>query len=268
MSEAPEVEAIDPDAETVEQSEPVETKAQRLGWRPKEEFKGDETKWIDAAEFVKRGEEILPFVQANNKALERSLTEANKQIAKLQTTFKEFGEHHTKTVKAQYERALNDLKAEQAQAAAAGDVEAVQRTTEAIVDLGKEVRTDAPDLGADEAKRAHAKFTADNPWFGTDKVMTAAARAIGDQLVEEGVTDPDEQIAEIAKRVKAEFPHKFENPNRRLPGAVEGGTPARRTAGKTFSDLPAEAKATALRFEKAGIMKRDEYVKDYDWTAK
>lgn len=267
MSEA-DVQAAEPD-DTAQQPEPVEAKAQRMGWRPKDEFKGDESRWIDAATFVQRGEDILPIVQANNKALEKALAESQKQIKSLERTFRDFGVHHTKTVQAQYDRALADLQSKQADAAAIGDVQTVRQTTDAIVELGKEVRAE-PANGPDKAEmqRVRSQFKADNPWFETDVVMTAAASAIGDELAAKGVTDPETQAAEIAKRIKAEFPHKFENPNRRLPSAVEGSGTARRTGGKSYSDLPPEAKAACDRFVKQGLLTQQQYAKDYDWGTK
>src|SRR5687768_16654653 len=58
-------------------SVPVEDKARRMGWRPRAEYGGDPTRWVDAETFVRRGDEILPFVQANNRKLEQALGKAN-----------------------------------------------------------------------------------------------------------------------------------------------------------------------------------------------
>ena len=51
-----------------------------------------------------------------------------------------------------------------------------------------------------------------NNWFGQDKVMTASAFAIHQQLVEEEGFDPqtDEYYTEVDKRIRSEFPHKFQ----------------------------------------------------------
>ena len=51
-----------------------------------------------------------------------------------------------------------------------------------------------------------------NDWFGQDKVMTASAFAIHQQLVEEEGFDPqsDEYYTEVDKRIRSEFPHKFQ----------------------------------------------------------
>ncbi len=51
-----------------------------------------------------------------------------------------------------------------------------------------------------------------NTWFGQDKVMTASAFAIHQQLVEEEGFDPatDEYYTEVDRRIRSEFPHKFQ----------------------------------------------------------
>ena len=51
-----------------------------------------------------------------------------------------------------------------------------------------------------------------NSWFGDDRVMTMAAFAINQQLIDEEGFDPqsDEYYTEIDSRMRSEFPHKFE----------------------------------------------------------
>jgi len=58
----------------------------------------------------------------------------------------------------------------------------------------------------------------ENTWFGTDRVMTAAAMAVHSQLTEEEGFDPntDEYYTEIDKRLRQELPQKF-------PGTKKSG---------------------------------------------
>jgi hypothetical protein len=51
-----------------------------------------------------------------------------------------------------------------------------------------------------------------NEWFGQDRIMTTAAFAIHQQLIEDEGFDPssDEYYNEIDGRLRREFPHKFE----------------------------------------------------------
>lgn len=57
------------------------------------------------------------------------------------------------------------------------------------------------------------KWAGKNDWFGNDRVMTTAAFAIHQQLVEDEGFDPltDEYYTEIDSRMRTEFPHKFQS---------------------------------------------------------
>ena len=51
-----------------------------------------------------------------------------------------------------------------------------------------------------------------NAWFGNDSAMTYTAFDIHKKLVEEEGYDPksEEYYAEVDKRIRVEFPHKFD----------------------------------------------------------
>jgi hypothetical protein len=51
-----------------------------------------------------------------------------------------------------------------------------------------------------------------NKWFGQDKIMTTAAYTLHQELVEEQGFDPssDEYYTEVNRRMRVEFPHKFQ----------------------------------------------------------
>ena len=60
-----------------------------------------------------------------------------------------------------------------------------------------------------EQRHGHAK----NSWFGTDRAMTYTAFEIHKDLTEKEGYDPnsDEYYAEVDKRIRVDFPHKFGN---------------------------------------------------------
>lgn len=60
------------------------------------------------------------------------------------------------------------------------------------------------------------KWAQENTWFGQDEAMTYTAFSLHKKLVEEEGYDPqsDEYYSEINKRIKLEFPHKFDSINR------------------------------------------------------
>lgn len=234
----------------------AEDRAMAMGWTPKAQFKGDPERWVDAETFIKRGEEFLPFLKANNKRLEQALERANRDIKML-------SEHHSKTAQREYQRAMNDIQARLDDAAANGDVQGVRDATDELVELSKEVAPAKP-AKDDETDQIFEDWKAENPWYGKDTAMTAAANAIGNELFNAGITGKA-QATEVTKRIKAEFPHKFENPNRRSAAAVEGGGASRAKASKTRSDLPADARAFMDRMVKQGLMTEAQYLKEYQW---
>ena len=72
-----------------------------------------------------------------------------------------------------------------------------------------------------------------NQWFGNDEVMTLAAFSIHKKLVETEGFDPngDDYYGELDRRIRSEFPHKFQTPKPQ-PAPVASARPSSRTGGK------------------------------------
>src|SRR5210317_484576 len=94
--------------------------------------------------------------------------------------------------------------------------------------------------------RAEA-WGAENKWFGTDTAMTYTAFDIHNKLESEGY-DPqsDEYYAEIDKRIRLEFPHKFATNTDKVKETtkpvqqVAAATRSTKTGRKTISLTPSE----------------------------
>ena len=73
-----------------------------------------------------------------------------------------------------------------------------------------------------------------NPWFGTDNAMTYTAFDIHKQLVEQEGYDgqSDEYYAEVDKRIRLEFPHKFDTNKGTTAEPVQTVASANRPAAK------------------------------------
>jgi len=75
-----------------------------------------------------------------------------------------------------------------------------------------------------------------NDWFGRDKVMTAAAFALHSQLTDDEGFDPssDEYYTEVDRRIRAEFPHKFQASKKSGGGSqvASAGNSASRSTNK------------------------------------
>ena len=78
-------------------------------------------------------------------------------------------------------------------------------------------------------------WSAKNTWFGTDNAMTYTAFDIHRRLVEEEGFDPqsDEYYSEVDKRIRLEFPHKFDtNKESAVETPVQTVASAKRPANK------------------------------------
>ena len=85
---------------------------------------------------------------------------------------------------------------------------------------GGNVQQPAMDDPINPDPRAEA-WAAKNTWFGTDKPMTYTAFEIHKDLTEKEGYDPnsDEYYAEVDKRIRIDFPHKFGNTEQKQPTA-------------------------------------------------
>ena len=77
--------------------------------------------------------------------------------------------------------------------------------------LGQPVRQQQPTQAPDPKAAAWAEK---NEWFGSDSAMTYTAFDLHRKLTEEEGIDPksDEYYTEIDRRIRLEFPHKFDKP--------------------------------------------------------
>lgn len=264
LAEAPEggAEPLEPSAQP-DPAPSAEDRALQMGWTPKEQFKGDPAKWVDAETFVKRGDEFLPFLKANNKRQER-------EIAKLREAVSKAIEHSSKAEARAYERAKRDLEAELERATEAGDVAGVKAVTQEIVDLAKDIAKPTsthPNGWTPDFAEAVEEWKEDNAWYGKDRVMTAFAHDVERELLDEGVPDK-KRLKRIAKAVREEFPDKFTNPRRAMPAAAEAPGLGRAPAAKGYNDLPADARQFCDELVRDKITSREKYVADYFKDAK
>ena len=82
-----------------------------------------------------------------------------------------------------------------------------------------------------EADPMAEDWASKNTWFGRDRPMTFTAFEIHKDLVEKEGFDPksDEYYAEINKRIKVDFPHKFGNSETTTPRPVQSVASANRS---------------------------------------
>lgn len=239
----------------------IQSKAEKMGWIPPARFRGNPETFIDAEEFIERGEQILPIVRSQNQKLQAEVEQLRGGYAETQAALKraekaleEINERHTVATQKAVEQAHKDLKGKLAAALEAGDHAAVAEITGLMVDL-KAAQEPAPATKKEEEPPAAStpaipddlkEWNKANPWYGTDRRKTALALGIAQELRDSGVTlvgvDFYEKVREGVEEVfGAATPPAGKVEGARGSGAGAGGPAAR--GGKSYAALPAEARA-------------------------
>lgn len=223
----------------VEKPEPTEheLRAREDGWVPKEEWEGPEDKWRPAKEFLDRGE------------LFKKIDQQNKTIKQFETVLKEFAKHHESVRKVEYDRALADLKAAKKVAVEEGDGDAVVDLDDKI-DMVKEAQrtVQAPKVpDTPVSNPVFENWLDKNSWYKSNEAMRAYADKVGLKYGTQGMS-PNDVLREVEQAVKKEFAHKFNNPKRDAPGAVEGGGNTKSGGKKESFELTSEQRRVAEKF--------------------
>ena len=213
-------------------------------------------KWREAQ---RQRDEAIEFARIQKQKAE----EASKKYSSLETTSIKDRQGNLKSL-------LDAQKAKLMQAREAGDVNAEVDIQKEISRLGyeevrlKELSAAAETVPAQKEQeipsyqtqqtqikepdaRAEA-WASNNRWFGTDRAMTYTAFDVHKTLVDEEGYDPksDEYYAEIDRRMRVEFPHKFDNNNDKKgettkpTQTVASATRSVKQSRKTISLTPSE----------------------------
>lgn len=260
-----------------------EAEAKEHGWSPKEDFKGDPNRWVDAEAFMKRADEMMPLLKATNARLKRDLESIRKDLKRATT-------HFEGAEKRAYDRALADLETKLAEATEAGD-------TKAAASVAKEMRELAPvadgkqEYTKEEAQEALDEFREEHSWYDKANLANATEVEINARLYYDRMLDrhlektkempPAEFFAYIADLTLDKYPALKGKPARQKPtSAVEapGGGP-RRGMVQSWDNLPDPAKRQYQRFIDRGLLgvpktgdtakdleaARKYYARSHDW---
>ncbi|MDB5607794.1 MAG: hypothetical protein JWP25_4694 [Bradyrhizobium sp.] len=254
----------------------TEAKARRLGWVSKEEFKGDPERHRSADEFLKRGEEILPILKRDNDKLHSVVSRIEGELKETRDTLKQFSEYASKGEERAYKRAKAELEAKLDNAIATADVDTARAARREIAELETDAPKPAPKVEKTETPPLDPvvqSWIGENEWFDKSVALRSVAiEEFGDLERQYPGKSKADLLAETKQKVMERFPEKFGiNTKRDNAGAVttpNGNVAPRKKAGKTYEDLPADAKKACDKFVKSipGYT-RDKYVKDYEWEA-
>lgn len=259
------------DTETIESttvSPEVEGQARELGWAPKDDFKGDPEKWVDAKTYLDRGEQVLPLVKATNRRLREDLTRTTGKVGDLETALKQsqetiaaLQEFHETEIADRVKRARADLLTQLKEAKRDENVDREVELTDELSRLNA-ASIDPPKKrtnGSNEAETPRVvdytkdpdfiSWQEDNAWFGADVAKTQISQGVAQQLRIAG----DKTIGKVfLDKVSAGTQKEIARlTGRPAPSKVEesrGGSDSSTSGEKSYSDLPAEAKEACDKF--------------------
>lgn len=226
------------------------------GWTDKDSYKGDPERWKTAKQFVEDGNKHATILKERNKKLVD-------QVSELQTTMTQLVNDQNSQKEKAVKKAITELKVQKAEAINESDGEKVNQIDEEIDRLKEEATpVKQPNIAWDN-------WIKDNSWYDNDSELQAEANMYAKAYFDAAAFPTIEEVYKaVEKRIKREFPEKFENPNKKEPSAVSGGTHSK-TSSKSehsYSELPKDAKAACDRFVKTiPHFTVEKYLASYEW---
>jgi hypothetical protein len=224
-----------PQEEAPQEPSPVETLAMDLGWRPKDQFRGDPEKWKPAEDFIRAGRDI-------QRSMSQELKEVKDTVTRISSTSQTLLEQQLAERDAFW-------AAKQKEAEEESDIGAYKQATEARQSLqGSRDGPPPPEIQS---------FVQRSPWFGYNgnRLATRVAIEVAEEKARQG-RPPNEQAEAAEAEVKKRFPELFPAPPKPAPtvAAPTSRSTGSRKGGKTFNDMPPEAQAMARDYlERRGI---------------
>lgn len=239
------------------QVDTVEDKAREMGWKPQDEYDGDEEKWVSADIFVAR-KPLFDKVEQEKRArkqLERQLEQNNKAL-------RELGEHNKKIAEVAYKRAVADLRAAKKEALRDGEAVLAEEIQERIDELKPE---EVPEIPVVNPIKAQVEaWIEDNSWYRDNVEMRNVADGIANHALAQGKSH-EEVFKIVETKIKKMYAEEFgpvqkRNSNKDEAPLVEGRTA---TGGKKASKFRPtdEQRRFAKAFAASGAITEEEYYK-------
>ncbi len=272
-NDTPPTEAVflDPNSkagEPVDVGEPVaqerdwDAEARDMGWVPEDEFKGDKAKWRPAQEFVKRGEDFIPFLKADKKKLEEKLAKERDENEKRIKRLENAQLRSTEALKKQHEKELANISSEMKKAVSEGDVATYEKLETQRDELAKQ-KIDEPTSGDPET--VQKEWVAKNDWYNNDFELNREATEYSQFLAQRNPNiSLDDNLSQTEAFIKQKHPDKFGDGSKRKTaanghaavdgGGIMNGSPPRKAS--LFDKLPKEAKAQFNQDVSEGLFKK------------
>jgi hypothetical protein len=244
-------------------SEENEAKAKQMGWVPKEDFRGDESKWVDADEFVERGEQIMPILKKNNERLLAENNETKRQLEELralhrnsQEAIDELKKFHSADTQRQVDKAKKELLAGIKQAKRDGDVDVEEDLRQELEELkgaekGAQEKTAAlPPPPQPVVDPDFISWRGENDWFEKDMKRTALMMGIATEIRNDPANNGLRGRAfydKASREADAILNPSGRKTSKLEEGGSRGDNGSAGPKGKSFSDLPSEAREVCKR---------------------
>lgn len=236
--------------------------AEQDGWTDEETFRADPKnkgkEWIPADEFNRRKPLIEKIKRANrnSKKQQEQIEDLMARIEKLET-----GSEDPKS-RDEVDR-LAELKQERRQAIKSGDDDALDLIDEEIASLEQGAQREP---GMQQIPQETQEWIDKNQWFLRSEEMRTRAIELDAKYSDDYPDAGNAEILEmVEKDIRREFAHKFgKRPGGRSATGQGGGSrPASPGVGKSYHDLPADARKQCDWQVKKGWITQEQYVKDY-----
>jgi hypothetical protein len=239
-------------------------RAKMMGHIPKEEFRGDPEKWVPADKYVERADSMMPIMKSQMGKYENEISNLKATVESQKKTTEKLLKMGETVQQRAYEQAKKDLTKEQAQAVADGDVAKWQQLEDQKDKLPQPEKIEVEPV---QSSPVFDQWLTGNEWYLKDEDMTDFANLHAQKLTKANPQMPYHQVLkDVETKIKEIFPNKFENPNRQQASAVEatGRQIEVKTGGKTYNDLPADAKAMCDQNVEQKLFKnKEDWVKAY-----
>lgn len=235
----------------------IEQEASLMGWVPQDQFKGDESKWVDAASFVERGQHIMPILKKNNERLlgevsqlKGTVTALTASVAAATESMEAMKVFHEEATKVQVEKARKDLLAGLRQAKTDGDVDAEVEITATLSEFDAAQRAVAAVPVVKKVEQVVVSKIAPevqewmnaNPWYGQDQERTGFMTGIANRLRAEGNIDTGKVFLEAAAAILEERLGGGQQSSGKVEGGGRSSSSGSGGTGSGYAALPKEAK--------------------------
>jgi len=263
--------AEEPSGEDIPEETPgIEDLATEMGWKPKENYQGDDADYVDAATYIRRSKDINDSMRQHLKENKRKMTSMEKGLEDL----KAHNERVFKTQLTKQKREIEGLRKQRAEAIEEGDVSKVDKLEEEMSDLFNSTlatakpQPDKDDQPDPEQYKTFVGWHQQNSWYGVKGVakgnteLTDYANHLAD-LPEYGGMSYENKLAKVTSRVREMFPEQFKASRPKTAiNPVEGPRMPRPKVKHTARDLTDDQRAIMRNFAKRGLMTEQEYIND------